>query len=350
MTESPLNFSCPVQEYKFEMITLGHGSGGMLTGQLLEKTIYSLFSNEALNQQHDGAIITLQGEIAVSTDSFVVSPIFFPGGNIGDLAINGTMNDLAMCGAKPKYLSLALIIEEGLSMEKLWIILNSIKVIAEKHNVQVITGDTKVVESGKGDEIFINTTGIGEVLQGRSIGVERIQSEDVVIVSGPIATHGMCIMSVRKGLEFRTNLRSDTCYVGDAALALVKNLGGDLHFLRDPTRGGVATSLNELVNKTTFDVELMESEIPVLTEARSSCEMLGLDPLYVANEGVFIAVVAKKSEKQALNILHEFEVSKNAVRIGMVVAGGRGRLIVRSSLGGKRVTGKLAGDQLPRIC
>ncbi len=350
MSEKSFNVSCPVPEYSFEKITLGHGSGGILTSQLLEKTVYSLFSNDELNSQHDGAIISPKGRIAISTDSFVVSPIFFPGGNIGDLAINGTMNDLAMCGARPKYLSLALIIEEGLSMEKLWIILHSIKVIADQHGVQVITGDTKVVESGKGDEIFINTTGIGEMLDDVSISANNIKSGDCVIVSGMIATHGMCIMSVRQGLEFRTNLQSDTCYVGDAALALVKELGNDLHFLRDPTRGGVATSLNELVNNTTYDIELDESEIPVLPEARSACEMLGLDPLYVANEGIFIAVVASGSARQALDILQRFDISKQAVCIGKVLEGGRGRVVVRSSLGGKRVAGKLPGDQLPRIC
>jgi len=350
MAENIFNASCPIPEYSFEKITLGHGSGGILTSQLLEKTVFSLFSNEALNSQHDGAIVAPKGRIAMSTDSFVVSPIFFPGGNIGDLAINGTMNDLAMCGARPKYLSLALIIEEGLSMEKLWIILHSVKVIAEQHGVQVITGDTKVVESGKGDEIFINTTGIGEVLEGVSISANNICSGDCVIVSGMVATHGMCIMSVRKGLEFRTNLRSDTTYVGDAALTLAEKLGTDLHFLRDPTRGGVATSLNELVNGTSYDIELTESEIPVLPEARSACEMLGLDPLYVANEGVFIAVVSSDSEKKALDILRHFEVSKDAVCIGKVIQGGRGRVIVCSSFGGKRVAGKLPGDQLPRIC
>ncbi len=350
MIENLFNASCPIPEYSFEKITLGHGSGGILTSQLLEKTVFSLFSNEALNSQHDGAVITSHGKIAVSTDSFVVSPIFFPGGNIGDLAINGTMNDLAMCGARPKYLTLSLIIEEGLSMEKLWIILNSIKTIADKHGVQVITGDTKVVESGKGDEIFINTTGIGEVLDDVAINTNNIKSGDCIIVSGPVATHGMCIMSVREGLEFRTNLRSDTCYVGDAALALAEKLGNDLHFLRDPTRGGVATSLNELVNGTTYDIELIESTIPVLPEAKSACEMLGLDPLYVANEGVFIAVVSSGLEKEALDILRHFDVSKDAVCIGKVIEGGRGRLFVRSSFGGKRVAGKLAGDQLPRIC
>jgi hydrogenase expression/formation protein HypE len=350
MSINPFLSSCPVPEFSFDKITLGHGSGGILTSQLLEKTVFNLFNNQALNHQHDGAIVTAAGRIAVSTDSYVVSPIFFPGGNIGDLAANGTLNDLAMCGARPKYLSLALIIEEGLSMEKLWIILNSIKTITDRHGVQVITGDTKVVESGKGDQIFINTTGIGEVPDGVFISATDINHGDCVILSGPVASHGMSIMSVRKGLEFRTGLRSDTCYVGEAALALTNKLGADLHFLRDPTRGGLATSLNELVNGTYYDIVLNESTIPVLPEARSACEMLGLDPLYVANEGIFIAVVSAGVEKAALDILQHFEVSTHAVCIGKVIKGGRGRVVVSSSLGGKRVAGKLTGDQLPRIC
>ena len=342
--------SCPMPEFDFDTITLGHGSGGLLTNKLLDETIFKLFSNETLNEQHDGATFDVKGKLAYSTDSFVVSPIFFPGGNIGDLAINGTLNDLAMCGAVPKYLSLGLIIEEGLAVADLWKILDSIRLIADKHDVLVVTGDTKVVEKGKGDKIFINTSGIGFVSDKVQIGVGQIAETDVVITSGPIATHGMTIMSVREGLEFETSLQSDTAYVGNAAIGMIGKFGEKIKFLRDPTRGGVATVLNEIAQQTKLSIELEEKSIPVLTEARSACELLGLDPLYVANEGIFLSVVSEDISDEVLTFLKEKSGCSGAAKIGKVSKENPGKVILKSGIGGKRVVSMMIGDQLPRIC
>jgi hydrogenase expression/formation protein HypE len=337
-------------EFDFDAITMGHGSGGLMTNQLLEDSIFKLFKNEALNQQHDGAILQVDGKIAFSTDSFVVSPIFFPGGNIGDLAINGTMNDLAMCGAIPKYLSLGLIIEEGLSIQELWTVLESICKISKVYGVEVVTGDTKVVERGKGDKIFINTSGIGAVNQNARIGIDNIMEGDVVLVSGPVATHGMAIMSVREGLEFETTLQSDTQYVGDVVNHLVDQFGEKIKFLRDPTRGGVATVLNEIAQKTRFSIELEESAIPVLPQAKGACELLGLDPLYVANEGLFLAIVSPEVAEKVMAVIRTFSKCSDAAIIGSVTSNYPKKVIVKSGIGGRRVVPMMIGEQLPRIC
>ncbi len=345
-----MKLSCPIPEIDFDTITMGHGSGGHLTNNLLEQVIFKHFNGKALAQQHDGAVVDWNGKLAFSTDSFVVSPIFFPGGNIGDLAINGTMNDLAMCGAKPKYLSLGLILEEGLPTSDLWMILDSISQIAAKYGVEIVTGDTKVVERGKGDKIFINTSGIGAVLHEAHIGIENIQIGDKILVSGPIATHGMAIMSVREGLEFETDLISDTRYVGDAALEIIKQFREKIRFLRDPTRGGIATVLNEIALKSTLCMELDEKSIPTLPQAVSACEMLGLDPLYVANEGIFIAIVAPDVAEAVTACLAGYEKCSMATCIGEVSSVHPKKVIVRSGIGGKRVVSMLIGEQLPRIC
>lgn len=337
-------------EFDFDTITLAHGSGGLLTNKLLEQGIFKLLSNEHLDQQHDGAILQLDGEIAFSTDSFVVSPIFFPGGNIGDLAMNGTMNDLAMCGAIPKYISLGLIIEEGLKIEELWRLLESIKYISDTYDVKIVTGDTKVVERGKGDKIFINTSGIGEVKSKAQIGIDQIREGDHVIVSGHIATHGMAIMSVREGLEFETSLQSDTQYIGDVSGELIDTFGDKVHFLRDPTRGGLATVLNEIASKLELSIELEENLIPVLSESRSACELLGLDPVYVANEGVFIAVISPDISDAALCMMQKSEKCSSAALIGKVTYEYPKKVIVKSGIGGRRVVSMLVGEQLPRIC
>lgn len=345
-----MQFSCPMPEFDFDTITLGHGSGGQLTNQLLEDSIFKLFKNEALNQQHDGAILQVDGKIAFSTDSFVVSPIFFPGGNIGDLAINGTMNDLAMCGAIPKYISLGLILEEGLSIQELWTVLESLCKISKTYGVEVVTGDTKVVERGKGDKIFINTSGIGEVNQNARIGIDCISEGDVVLVSGPVATHGMAIMSVREGLEFETTLQSDSQYVGDVVAMLIDQFGKKIKFLRDPTRGGVATVLNEIALKTRFSIELEEMAIPVLPQAKSACELLGLDPLYVANEGIFLSIVSADIAEQVVESIRTFSKCSDAAIIGSVTSNYPKKVIVKSGIGGKRVVSMMIGEQLPRIC
>ena len=350
MGNNRVGFSCPMPEFDFDTITLAHGSGGLLTNKLLEQGIFKLLSNEHLDQQHDGAILQLDGEIAFSTDSFVVSPIFFPGGNIGDLAMNGTMNDLAMCGAIPKYLSLGLIIEEGLKIEELWKLLESIKYISDTYNVKVVTGDTKVVERGKGDKIFINTSGIGEVKSNAQIGIDHIREGDHVIVSGNIATHGMAIMSVREGLEFETSLQSDTQYIGDVSGKLIDTFGDKVHFLRDPTRGGLATVLNEIASKLELSIELEENLIPVLPQSRSACELLGLDPVYVANEGVFIAVISPDISDAALRMMQKSEKCSSVAFIGKVTSAYPKKVILKSGIGGRRVVSMLVGEQLPRIC
>ena len=345
-----MKLCCPMPEFDFDKITIGHGSGGQLTNRLLDEVVFKLFHTEALAKQHDGAILDMTGRMAFSTDSFVVSPIFFPGGNIGDLAINGTMNDLAMCGAVPKYLSLGLILEEGLPVTDLWSVLESIWKISIKYGVEIVTGDTKVVERGKGDKIFINTSGIGEVLPEANIGIEHIREGDKILVSGPFATHGMAIMSVREGLEFETDLQSDTQYIGDVALEIIKKFGGKIRFLRDPTRGGVATVLNEIAMKSMLCMELEEKSLPVLPQAMSACELLGMDPLYVANEGIFIAIVAPEVENAVLDCMRGFDKCFSAKCIGEVTGAYSKKVIVKSGIGGKRVVSMLIGEQLPRIC
>jgi len=345
-----MQFSCPTPEFDFETITLGHGSGGQLTNQLLEESIFRLFKNETLGKQHDGAILPMSGKMAFSTDSFVVSPIFFPGGDIGDLAMNGTMNDLAMCGAMPKYISLGLILEEGLPVVDLWRVLESIYKISKTHHVDIVTGDTKVLERGKGDKIFINTSGIGQVHEKANIDIGRIREGDQVLVSGPIATHGMTIMSVREGLEFETTLKSDTQYIGHLALSLIERFGDRIKFLRDPTRGGVATVLNEIAIKSALCIELQEKQLPVLPQAASACELLGLDPLYVANEGIFVVVADRSVAEDALKTISGFAGGKGAALIGEVTQNYPKKVIVRSGIGGKRVVSMLVGEQLPRIC
>src|SRR5450432_2320140 len=286
-----MNLSCPIPKLDFDTINLGHGSGGTITSQLLDAGVFKLFENELLNKKHDGAIFNLDGKIAMSTDSYVVSPIFFEGGNIGDLAINGTINDLAMCGAAAKYLSLGFILEEGLKMTEFWEILLSIKAACEVAGVQIITGDTKVVERGKGDKIFINTTGIGEVHPKANIDIDNVKAGDKIILSGPLARHGITIMSHRQGLQFETTMSSDTRPLNKIIIALLDTYGEHIHLLRDPTRGGLATVLNEIATGAKLGIAISQKDIPVEEEVGGACEMLGMDPLYVANEGLFVAVV-----------------------------------------------------------
>ena len=350
MANKKIDLSCPMPEFDFNTITLEHGSGGQLMHRLLEDLIFKLFANKQLDQQHDGAIVQLNGSVAFSTDSYVVSPIFFPGGNIGDLAINGTMNDIAMCGAIPKYISLGLIVEEGLQIDELWKVLESIYRVVKSYQIEIVTGDTKVVERGKGDKLFINTTGIGEVLPRAKIGIEQIREGDHVLVSGNIGSHGMAVMSVREGLEFKTSLQSDTQYIGDISAQLINTFGDKLRFMRDPTRGGLATVLNEITSKNNMSIELEDQLIPVLPQTRSACELLGLDPVYVANEGVFVAVVAHDIAETVLMMMKSFHKCADAAYIGKVTSNFPKKVIVKSGIGGKRVIPMLIGEQLPRIC
>lgn len=345
-----MQLQCPMPEVDFEVITLGHGSGGLLTNKLLDSGVFSLLKNDLLDRRHDGAVFAAEGPMAFTTDSFVVSPVFFPGGNIGELAVNGTVNDLAMCGARPRYLSLSFIIEEGLPMQEFWDILVSIKFAAERAGVQIVTGDTKVVERGKGDKLFINTSGVGTVLPQARIGTEHIQAGDEVIVSGPLATHGIAIMSVREGLEFETAIESDTAALNHTVVTLIEEFGDAIKLLRDPTRGGVATVLNEVARDTRLGVHMRQTDLPVTDAVSGACELLGLDPLYVANEGLFIAVVAADRAAAFTARLRELEHGTGAAAIGTLVADHPGKVLIQSGIGGRRVVNMLLGEQLPRIC
>ena len=345
-----IRLQCPMPVLDFDRITMGHGSGGLLTHILLQSGVFDILKNEHLDTHHDGAILNIKSPLAFTTDSFVVTPIFFPGGNIGDLAVNGTLNDLAMCGSIPRYLSLSFIIEEGLTMKEFWEILVSIKYACEEAKVQVVTGDTKVVEKGKGDKIFINITGIGEVHANAKITGSRVESGDKIIISGNIATHGIAIMSVREGLQFETALESDTCNLSPVVNVLLDEFGEDIHFLRDPTRGGVATVLNELSKDCGWGIDITQNLIPVNEQVEGACEMLGLDPLYVANEGIFIAVVKSTVAEKVLATLRNSVTGKNASIIGTVTNEHRKQVILTSSIGGRRMLNMLTGEQLPRIC
>jgi len=345
-----MQLSCPMPKFDFDVITLGHGSGGLLTHKLLQSGVFDILKNELLDQQHDGASFTLNGPVAFSSDSYVITPAFFPGGNIGELAINGTVNDLAMCGAVPKYLSLAFIIEEGLTMKEFWEILVSIKEATQKANIKIVTGDTKVVERGKGDKIFINTSGIGLIHPKANIHHNNIEPGDQVIISGNVATHGIAIMSVRKGLEFETTIESDTVNLNHTVEKLLDRFGNDIKFLRDPTRGGIASVLNEVAELTSLGFELDQKNIPVDQQVDGACEMLGLDPLYVANEGLFIAVVKQSIADAFVAALRADENGSNAAIIGEATTEHPGKVLMKSRVGGRRVVNYLTGEQLPRIC
>lgn len=345
-----MRIDCPLPKFDFDIITLGHGSGGLLTHRLLESGVFDVLRNDQLDQQHDGAILQLTGKVAMSTDSYVVSPIFFPGGNIGELAINGTVNDLAMCGAAAKYLTLSFIIEEGLPVEDFWRILLSIRDAAQRAGVEVVTGDTKVVEKGKGDKIFINTSGVGFVHAGAVIHHNNIQPGDKIITSGEIANHGIAIMSKRKGLEFESDIQSDTVNLNHTTLKLLDQFTKDVHFMRDPTRGGVASVLNEIAGLNRLGYLLDQKAIPINEQVEGACEMLGLDPLYVANEGIFLAIVSNRIADDFLYELKQDGNGTNAAIIGEVVTDHPGKVVMKSKIGGKRVVNFLTGEQLPRIC
>jgi hydrogenase expression/formation protein HypE len=337
-------------KFDFDVITLGHGSGGLLTHKLLQSGVFNLLKNDLLDQQHDGASFELNGKVAFSTDSYVITPAFFPGGNIGELAINGTVNDLAMCGAIPKYLSLAFIIEEGLTMEEFWNILTGIKEATQKAGIKIVTGDTKVVEKGKGDKIFINTSGVGVIHPQANIHHNRIEAGDKIVISGKIATHGIAIMSVRRGLEFETDILSDTAPLNHTIKNLLDKFGTGIKFLRDPTRGGVASVLNEIAELTRLGFEIDQKNIPIDEQVEGACEMLGLDPLYVANEGICLAVVKNEIANVFVNELRNDENGINAAIVGEVTKHHGGKVILKSRIGGSRVVNYLTGEQLPRIC
>ncbi len=338
----------PVLDY--EIVTMGHGSGGLLTNQLLDKMIFDVLSNPMLDKRHDGAVFELDGPLAISTDSFVISPIFFPGGNIGELAVNGTVNDVAMNGAIPRYLTLSFIIEEGMPMTELWEIIQTVKRASNEAGVSIVTGDTKVVEKGSGDKIFINTTGVGQVHPKANIDSGRITPGDKILVSGPVATHGVSILSVREGLEFETTIKSDTACLNHVVVKLLNEFGENIKLLKDPTRGGVAAVLNEIAGHTNLGIEIESRQIPVLQEVKGACELLGLDPLYVANEGVFICFVDENVADKIQEHLSNLDGFSRAKIIGSVVVEHRGQVTIQSGIGGKRVVQMPVGEQLPRIC
>ena len=347
---SLLTASCPLPITDYKEIVLAHGSGGKLSHQLISKIIAPQFANELLAPMHDGAIFSLGGErLAFSTDSYVISPIFFPGGDIGKLAVHGTVNDLAMCGAQPRYLSVGFILEEGLPMEHFWRIVQSMRAAADEARVQLVTGDTKVVDRGKADQIFINTAGIGVVPQGIDIQPKRAQAGDKVLISGAIAVHGIAIMSVREGLEFETEIASDTA----ALNGLVQDLLAacpDVHVLRDPTRGGVTSAVTEIAQSAGVGIVLHEASIPIHEDVKGACEILGLDPLYVANEGKLLAIVPAAEAEKALAAMRAHPLGKEAALIGEVTAEHPGFVTMKTRVGGTRVVDMLSGEQLPRIC
>lgn len=350
MTRSMLEWSCPMPKFDFDQINLGHGSGGILTHQLLNSGVFEVLKNDRLNEKHDGAIFSLQGPLAFSTDSYVVSPLFFPGGNIGELAVNGTVNDLAMCGARAHYLSLSFIIEEGLPVRTFWEVLSSIAMACRAAGVEIVTGDTKVVEKGKGDQLFINTSGIGTVWPGARIGLKQIREGDHILLSGALAAHGIAVISQRSGLEFETDIVSDTQPLHKMVEAMIETGGERIHFMRDATRGGLASVLNEVAKDAQWGIEIGQKDIILEEQVQGACEMLGLDPLYVANEGVMIAIVDAEVAGSVLSVMHEFDAGRRARDIGSIKTDHRGQVILTSGIGGKRVVNMLPGEQLPRIC
>ncbi|SHE58846.1 hydrogenase expression/formation protein HypE [Microbulbifer donghaiensis] len=345
-----MHTECPIPVSADETVRLGHGSGGELSQRLLREYIYPHFDNAWTVQAHDSATLPrIGGRTVFTTDSFVVSPLFFPGGNIGELAVYGTVNDLAMSGARPLYLSCSLILEEGLPMKTLAAVMASMGRAAAATGVQLVTGDTKVVEKGKGDGLFINTAGIGSLEHVLSIAPDRIQPGDSILLSGDIGRHGMAVMARREGLEFDGPLLSDCAPLHEPVLALLE-AGINVHCLRDLTRGGLATALVELAEGSRRQFSLRENDIAITEPVLGACEMLGLDPLYVANEGRFVAFVPPHQAQQALAILQKCPVSADSRAIGTVSASEAAEVILRNSIGCERLLDRLPGEQLPRIC
>ncbi len=334
---------------RIDRILLGHGSGGILMHDLIEKTIASGLRNQQ-SRYDDAAVLNLKGgTIAYSTDSYVVNPIFFPGGNIGDLAVNGTVNDLAVMGAQPLYISLGFILEEGLELEKFNRILASIQQAAKYAGVQIVTGDTKVVNRGKADEIFINTSGIGVIEEGVNLSGSLVRPGDKVIISGPIGNHGIAVIAERNGIKLTPPIKSDTAALNQLTadmLSVTKNI----HAMRDPTRGGVATTLKEIASASKVCIEIFENKLSVQKGVEAACGLLGFDPLYVANEGILLAFVAAENAGDVVNAMQKNTHGKGAAIIGDVRENPEGKVLLKTSIGGTRIIDMLSGEQLPRIC
>ncbi len=342
--------SCPLPISDYPHILLAHGGGGRLMHNLIEKIFIAAFGEENLESGHDGAVINPgSGRLAFTTDSYVVNPLFFPGGDIGTLAVYGTVNDLAMCGARPKYLSVGFILEEGLPTESLWRIALSMRDAADEAGVKIVTGDTKVVEKGKGHGVYINTAGIGVIDHDLNIGPESVIPGDVIILSGDIGRHGIAIMAEREGLSFETEIKSDCAQVANSVMKLIDG-GIEVHCLRDLTRGGLATTMVEISRSSEARIEIKESLIQVREEVRGACEILGFDPLYVANEGRFAAFVREKDAEKALEIMRVKAADHEPCIIGKVTAAAGKMVILKSMIGSERILDMLSGEQLPRIC
>ncbi len=348
--------TCPLPKSDYDRVLLGHGSGGSLSADLIRQVFLPGFGGDVLGALEDQATVRLNGEtgaksprLAFTTDSFVVRPIFFPGGDIGKLAVHGTVNDLAVGGARPLFLSAAFILEEGLPLEDLRRIVASMRTACTEAGVALVTGDTKVVDRGKGDQLYITTSGIGLVPDGRNLSIHNARPGDRILVSGTIGDHGIAILSVREGIEFETVLESDTASLADLTHVMLKACPS-LRCMRDPTRGGVSSALNELAEASNVGVRLQEAALPVRPEVRGACEMLGLDPLYVANEGKLLAVVPPDEAEPLLAVMRRHPLGQNAAIVGQVVADHRGMVVMQSLVGGQRVVTMLAGEQLPRIC
>jgi len=340
--------ACP-RPAEGDLVTLAHGAGAGASARLFEEELWPRLANAALGERHDGAVFTAEGaRIAFTTDTFVVSPLFFPGGDIGSLAVHGTLNDLAMCGARPVALSCALVLEEGLAFATLRRVVDSLATAARAAKVPIVTGDTKVVERGKGDGVFINTTGLGLVPVGRDLRPARVASGDAIVVSGPIGCHGAAVLSVREGLAFESQIVSDSAPLAELVENLLATAPGT-RCLRDPTRGGVGAVLHEIAAAAGAEIELDETRIPVSEPVAAACELLGLDPLFLASEGRFVAFVPEAEAEQAVAALRGHPLGAGAARIGRVAAG-RPRVILRTRIGSRRLLDRPAGELLPRIC
>lgn len=342
--------ACPVPVGRYDRIVLGHGSGGRLTADLIAQLFVPAFAADPAAPLEDQATVRLDGaRLAVTTDGFVVRPIFFPGGDIGRLAVHGTVNDLAVGGAEPRVLAAAFILEEGLAMTDLARVVDSMRRACAEAGVTLVTGDTKVVDRGKGDQVFITTTGIGVVPAGRTLSIAAARPGDRVLVSGTLGDHGIAIMSVREGLEFETVLESDSAPLTDLVRAMLA-ASPAIRGMRDPTRGGLASALNELAVASKVGVELAEDAVPLRPAVRSACELLGLDPLYVASEGKLVAVVPPADAEGVLAAMRSHPLGRDAADVGEIVSRHPGMVTMRSLVGGERIVTMLAGEQLPRIC
>ncbi len=334
-----------------DRVLLSHGAGGKKSSELTEKVFLKYFNDPALRDLNDMAVFDLpDGRISMSTDTYVVDPIFFPGGDIGSLAVHGTVNDVAMAGAVPVVISVAFILEEGLPLKDLERIAGSMADAAAEADVRIVTADTKVVTRGAADKIFINTTGIGIIPEGIQISGAAAIERDRILISGTIGDHGIAIASSREGIEFKTTVKSDSAPLNSMIGELVNNLGQDIHVLRDPTRGGLATVLNEIAFQSSIGVEVNETSIPVREAVKGACELLGYDPLYLANEGKLVAVVAESAYEKALEIMKGNKYGQDACLIGEITGENKRKVILKTAMGGKRLVGKLSGEMLPRIC